>query len=222
MANDSVYAIITQYQAVYRGIVEYYWLAYNLHRLSSLGWIMQQSLTKTLALKLKISVAQVYRRYATIVQTEDGPRKVLRVEVEREGKPPLVAQWGAISLRWDGAASIHDAITPRWVPWSDLVDRLLADTSELCGSHKHVQVHHIRRLRSLQREGRPEKPLWNRIMAARLRKTLVVCRPCHYDIHYPQRTHGSANVTTGEPDDGKLSRPVRRGADGTVPQEEPS
>lgn len=89
-------------------------------------------------LKLKISVRQVYRRYGATIQTDDSPRRVLRVEVQREGKPPLMAQWGAISLSWRAAASIRDAAPPRWVPRTDLLDRLMAETCELCGSQENV------------------------------------------------------------------------------------
>ena len=43
-----------------------------------------QVLVKTLACKLKISCTSVYRQYQTVIPTEDGPRKVLRVTVARD------------------------------------------------------------------------------------------------------------------------------------------
>ena len=64
-----------------------------------------------------------------------------------------------------------------------MVQRLLADTCELCGSQEQVEVHHIHALKDLKRRGRREKPEWMKRMAARQRKTLVVCRKCHDDIH---------------------------------------
>ena len=45
LEKESDYAIVMHYQLVYRGIVEYYRLAFNLHTLSKLRWIMEQSLT---------------------------------------------------------------------------------------------------------------------------------------------------------------------------------
>ena len=44
-----------------------------------------------------------------------------------------------------------------------------------------------RALRDLNVKGRGQKPQWVRIMAARQRKTLVVCRTCHMNIHYGQK-----------------------------------
>jgi hypothetical protein len=48
LLNESDYTIITTYQLEYRGIVEYYRMAYNLHTFQRLKWSMEQSLVKTL------------------------------------------------------------------------------------------------------------------------------------------------------------------------------
>ena len=53
----------------------------------------------------------------------------------------------------------------------------------MCGSTVDIQVNHVRALRDLTVKGQREKPKWVQIMAARLRKTLVVCRPCHLNAH---------------------------------------
>lgn len=71
---------------------------------------------------------------------------------------------------------------------SELVQRLLADTCELCGSREQVEVHHIRALKDLKLKGRKQPPEWAMRMASRCRKTLVVCRKCHEDIHYSGST----------------------------------
>jgi Reverse transcriptase (RNA-dependent DNA polymerase)/Type II intron maturase len=183
--NDSVFGIVAQYQQEFRGLVEYYRLAYNLsNRLERLRWVMEVSLTKTLAHKLRISVTQVYRRYQTTIHTERGPYKVLRVVVERGQKRLLVAQWGGISLTWDKDAVLNERpYRVRNDSGVELLQRLLADQCELCGSCERIQVHHVRGLKDLRRKGRAERPEWVRVMAARQRKTLVVCERCHKDIH---------------------------------------
>jgi hypothetical protein len=56
--NDTAYSIVAQYQAEYVGIVQYYRLAYNLHQLSKLKWMMEVSLVKTLAKKYKTTCAK--------------------------------------------------------------------------------------------------------------------------------------------------------------------
>jgi group II intron reverse transcriptase/maturase len=185
LLHQSVFDIVTQYQSVYRGVVNFYRLAHNLRDVARLHGIMQHSLTRTLAAKLRVSVPEVYRRYRVEILGEDGQRRAgFEVQVPREGKPPLVAHWGGISLAWSIDATLDDRKVPfRFANTTEIVQRLLADTCELCGSRDRIQVHHIRALKNLNRKGRPDKPLWVTVMAARRRKTLIVCHRCHVDIH---------------------------------------
>jgi group II intron reverse transcriptase/maturase len=182
--HDSVFSIVEQYQAEFRGVVEYYRLAYNVHRFTRLKWVMEQSLTKTLAHKLQISVPKVYDRFGATLHTPNGSYKGLQVTVERPNKPALVATWGGIPLKRNLGVTLDDQPPRVWNTRTDLEQRLLANTCELCDSRQHVEVHHIRALRNLTRMGRAEKPAWIRMMATRRRKTLVVCRTCHMDIQH--------------------------------------
>jgi hypothetical protein len=184
LIHDSVFSIVAHYQQEFRGIVEYYRLAYNLHQLNRLKWVMERSLTQTLAHKLRISVSTIYRRYQTILQTRNGSYIGLQVTVERgEGQKPLIAYWGGISLKRNMKAVLNDSPLQIVGPRTELERRLLANTCELCGSQENVQVHHVRALKDLQKEGKIPPPYWVQIMAARQRKTLVVCQKCHRDIH---------------------------------------
>jgi group II intron reverse transcriptase/maturase len=184
MEHDSVFTIISYYQGVYRGIVEYYRMAHNVSLLNKLKWIMETSLTKTLAAKLKLSVRQVYAKYHTTLATDGKSYKGLQTVIYRgEDKKPLVAQWGGIPLRRQMDHPLPDRPYPYWDARTEIVQRLLADTCELCGSHTAIEVHHIRALKDLKPYGRADKPAWVKTMAARHRKTLVVCRFCHKDIH---------------------------------------
>jgi len=183
--NDSPYSIVARYQTEYRGIVQYYRLAYNLHQFNHLKWVMERSLAQTLARKLKISRAQVFKRYKTTIETEEGTYRVLQVVVDRgPDQAPLVAHFGGISLRWNKWVTINEEATqPIWSGRSEVVQRLLAQRCELCGATENIQVHHIRKLVDLRRRGQNDKPEWVRQMAARRRKTLVVCQRCHEMIH---------------------------------------
>lgn len=187
LINDSDFSIMALYQAEYRGLVEYYRLAYNLHSLTELEGTMEISLTKTLAAKFRISVPKVYQKYQATFQEGKQRYKVLQVTIEREGKKPLVARWGGISLHWDIKAPIKDYRTFLGPSRSELEKRLLADTCEYCGTTgdtERIEVHHIRALKDLQTEDGREKPAWVKIMAARKRKTLVLCATCHQDVTY--------------------------------------
>ncbi len=198
--NESPYSIVEQYQLEYRGLVEYYRMAYNLSKLDTLRWVMETSLLKTLAYKLRTSLPRAIRRFRTIAQTDQGPRKVLQVVVEREGRKPLVAQWGGISLKWRKDAVLNDNPARVWNVGTELLQRLLADACEMpgCGSRGSVQVHHVRALKSLQPQRSGPKPEWVKVMAARRRKTLVVCQACHDAIHQGGKRQATTNGETPE------------------------
>lgn len=161
LTNNSVCDIVVQYQMEYRGLVQYYQMAYNLHRFNRLKWVMEQSLTKTLAHKLKISVSKVYERYRATLRTEHGATPGLWGVVERgKTKQPLVAVWGGIPLRRQTKGVLNDHPARLYTGHSELVQRLLADQCELCGLQDGIQVHHVRAPKDLRRQGRPEKPAW--------------------------------------------------------------
>jgi group II intron reverse transcriptase/maturase len=198
LLNESDYTIIATYQLEFRGIANYYRLAYNLHTLQQLKWVMEQSLTKTLATKHHTSVQKIMDKYKAELVVEGTTYKGLRVSVPREGKKPLVATWGGIPLKWDMQADLQDRPQAHWNPRSELEKRLLAQFCEHCGATSltdQIEVHHIRALKDLDRYTGREKPFWVKIMAARRRKTLVLCRTCHKDIQYghPVRRHTSSS-----------------------------
>jgi hypothetical protein len=158
-------------------------------------------LTKTLAHKYKISVKKVYKKYKTDLDIEGKKYKGLQVTVPREGKKPLVATWGGIPLTWDDSAPIEDQIEQYHWKRSKLEQRLLAQVCEQCGATRmtaKIEVHHIRALKDLEQYDGRKKPLWVQIMAARRRKTLVLCHTCHGDIQQgrpPRRNKVSRSRT---------------------------
>ncbi|MER5218582.1 hypothetical protein ABT063_51015 [Streptomyces sp. NPDC002838] len=131
------------------------------------------------------------RKHKATIDTPDGPRKCFEVIVERGGeKKALVARFGGIPLKRQRTAVMADRepLKPNHISTTELVKRLLADCCEICGSTSRIEVHHIRKLADLTQQGRAERPVWVKLMATRRRKTLVVCRPCHEDIHAGRAT----------------------------------
>jgi len=122
------------------------------------------------------------------MEVKDRGRTQTALVVTRErgeGKRSLVATFGGISLAWKRDVIVSDRPPAVYGSGrSEIVQRLLAQRCEHCGSEDGpFEVHHVRRLADLDRPGRRERPLWVKRMAARQRKTLVVCDRCHQDIH---------------------------------------
>jgi group II intron reverse transcriptase/maturase len=185
LMNEPDHTIINCFGAEYRGIVQYYLLAGDVHRLDRLHWVMQTSLLKTLAGKYGSTVTTMARRYKATIETPHGPHKCLQARVERrQGRKPLVATFGGIPLRRQKHAALRDrAPVPAAAPGKELIDRLRAGRCEICGDANQVQVHQIRKLSDLDKPGQPDQPEWARIIVKRRRKTLVVCAACHATIH---------------------------------------
>jgi hypothetical protein len=135
-----------------------------------------------------------------------GQLTTMKRTATREGKSPLIAIFGGISLRRQKDAILKDQSTLLYKPErSELSKRLLAEECEICGETDKIEVHHIRKLADLKKEGRREKPFWAKVMATRRRKTLVLCDTCHDDLHAGRlQKPKSRNEVTGEPDAGKL------------------
>jgi group II intron reverse transcriptase/maturase len=181
LVTHSDYDLVRKYATEFSGLVNYYILAINVSRLNDLKYIMMQSLVKTLARKYRIRAKKVYRRYGT----REYGRTVIRVTVQRPGKKPLIATFGDKSCRRSmKPRDISDAI-PRLFHWRvELLERMQADKCELCGAEGNTEVHHVRKLSGLKRTWQGKTmPEWVKWMAARNRKTLVVCQRCHRRIH---------------------------------------
>ncbi len=184
LVQESDFYIITKYQAEFRGIANYYRLAYNMHTLRKLKWVMETSLTKTLAHKFKVSVPKIYEKYGVELVIGDKKFKGLQVSIPRQDKKPLIATWGGVSLSWDIKATIEEQPQQVWTGRSELVQRLLADFCEICGSSEDVEVHHVQAMRKLhEHPGRP-KPEWVKRMIALKRKTLLLCKTCHEAVEH--------------------------------------
>jgi Type II intron maturase/AI2M/AI1M-like, HNH endonuclease len=194
LMNESDHTIVGVYGAAYRGIVQYYLLASDIRRLHRLNWVMVISLLKTLAGKHHSTVSKMARKYKATISTPYGPRRCVQATVDRgETRPPLVARFGGIPLRRQHNAVLTDrkpgrSTHPRG---TQLIARLRRGRCEVCDEAEPVEVHHIRRLAELTNTCQPQ-PTWMTIMSRRRRKTLVVCRPCHDDIHTGQPTGTTA------------------------------
>jgi group II intron reverse transcriptase/maturase len=190
LVNETDYVIVSRYQAVLRGIYNYYSLAPNVSkRMDRIRWILQTSLLKTMAWKYRTSVPTEFRRLRS--WNADGLR-ILKTTQGRRGREPLTAEFGGLAFnrqkkplldvdRWIGSRG-------RSIPWeeSELITRLLTGRCEVCGSCEGAEVHHIRKLADLiYRGNRPSKG-WKHLMYRRRRKTLVLCRECHLALHAGQ------------------------------------
>ncbi|HTU21951.1 MAG TPA: group II intron reverse transcriptase/maturase [Gemmataceae bacterium] len=183
---ETDYTIIQRYQSVLRGLYNFYCMAYNVSkRMRYIDNILRTSLLRTLASKLQCSVNRVVKKYRVV--TPLG--RMFRVIISRPEKEPLIATYGGIPFKRmpQGQGRTDYPVNQLWYKpvsnRSELVQRLLAEKCELCGKEGPLEAHHIRKIADIDRPGRRPTENWQKIMAARKRKSLVVCAECHDEIH---------------------------------------
>jgi group II intron reverse transcriptase/maturase len=189
--------IIYTFQQRFRGLAEYYKFAVDRARLAKLKYVMEISLTKTLANKLRTRVKNIYRRFHGKKKVNDYLYQTLQVEVPTP-KGTTTIYWGAVPLTYhkpEPYLSLNDHIYQFAGKYTDLIQRLQANQCELCGSSENCEVHHIHKLAELKQRwrGRKAKPEWVKTMIALRRKTLVVCQQCHRHIHTGKPTPNHAS-----------------------------
>ena len=82
LVNEHDYVIVNTFGAEYRGIVQYYLLAGNVHRLNRLNWVTQTSLLKTLARKHDSTVTKIAARHRAKIETPYGRVRATRSRLD--------------------------------------------------------------------------------------------------------------------------------------------
>jgi group II intron reverse transcriptase/maturase len=183
MANED-FSIVAWYGIVFRGVAQYYSMAHDRTRkLSKLKYVMQTSMLKTLAAKHKTTVSVMAKKYKVKKLDLQTMKYMVAYEVEvlRPGKRSLIATFGGFSLKRQDTEIINDLISRNRNGRTEILERLLADKCENCGSMGNCEVHHIRKLADLLKQ--KNRPGWVHMMILRSRKTLVLCEDCHTALH---------------------------------------
>lgn len=185
LIGHSDYSIIENYQAEYKGLVNYYCMAHNMKIISKVKWASQTSLLKTLASKHKSSVAKMHRKYATTKKVQGRTYKVLQAEIKRKDKKPLIAHYGGVPLKRNPLPTqIKDGLQKAYGRRYEIIDRLNSDRCEMCGTIGPVEMHHKNPVKNIHKKGKNSLPPWEARMIAMRRITLAVCWPCHKAITY--------------------------------------
>jgi group II intron reverse transcriptase/maturase len=178
LINSSDLEILTTYNAVMRGLAEYYKLGTDWrHELSRVHCVWWFSLMKTLARKHKCSVPQVCNTLLSRVNGELG----LWMETRNGQRFVPVFRIAHVKSEKPNPKAVVDRVT---VPTltkarTDMVDRLRAKVCEACGdTDVPLQIHHARRLSDTV-----HLSLAAQMVAARRRKRVVLCQPCHVALH---------------------------------------
>jgi len=181
------YQIVQKYNAMFRGLYNYYRPCQKLQRLSHISYILHYSCAKTIAGRQKTSISQVFNRYG----------KRLKITYQIQGTKSETTR----SIEFNDFTTLRriDKLLPptvRFHPklydpfhiknfWRTKIK--MYNECCICGETENVRLHHINTLASLQRNKKKKKK--GKDIAAAIRSQLnrlqvPVCPPCHNDITY--------------------------------------
>jgi Type II intron maturase/Reverse transcriptase (RNA-dependent DNA polymerase) len=165
-----------------RGVYNYFKIAKNIHRqMSTLIYALEYSTLGTIARKRKSSVGKIKesmrigKHWGTVYNTKKGKKTMLFFSnpIKRE----------KFTSKTD--ENVDKVFNPmKFRGRTELERRLSACECEICGSFDidgEFHIHHVNKLKDLKNKS--QKSYWMEEMIARNRKTLIMCKDCHWKIH---------------------------------------
>lgn len=145
--------------------MNYYSFASNLNRLSTIvHYTLKRSCARLLAAKFTLgSQAAVFTRFGKDIKGKDKHSFVKAIYGINTGKFKLGTQDPLLRLYAEGISKAS----------------LEGLSCEVCGSDYRVEMHHVRMLKDLN----PKANQIDKIMAAKKRKQIPLCRRCHMNHH---------------------------------------
>lgn len=167
--------VVMVYNAELRGICNYYSMASNFCNLKYFAYLMEYSCLLTLCAKHKSTIGKIKEKY------KDGKGKWCIPYDTKQGKQSCYfAKYSECKKCKNPSDRITNAALMNKTSRTTFESRLAARICELCGATdaKHYEIHHVHKVKDLK-----GKEPWEQAMIAKRRKTIVVCKSCHHEIH---------------------------------------
>lgn len=176
LINSDNLEILSIYNSEIRGLYNYYKLAKNVHSLQKFRYIMKFSMVKTFASKYKLSVSKIMEKF-----NHEGNFRISYTT--KTGQKHRYFYNEPLKRVYENPTTNKEIdIVPNTMIYAgrnSLIKRLKASKCEWCQTENTaIEMHHVKKLKELK-----GKQLWEKIMIARNRKTLALCKKCHVDLH---------------------------------------
>ncbi|QQX89831.1 hypothetical protein JJQ59_35665 (plasmid) [Cupriavidus necator] len=168
--------IVSRFNAVLDGILNYYSFADNFSRLQRVQYILQFSAAKTLSHRHRMkSIRRAFAKYGSTlsvrVRNKAGEERVVSMRLRNS--------FAATPHRFVGLADPMLGAEARALKFGIRTRSSLLKDCAICGATDGVEMHHVRHIRKM---GQKVKG-FTRVMAAINRKQVPACKKCHSDIH---------------------------------------
>lgn len=161
--------IISRYNAVLRGILNYYSFVENRNLLQRIVWILRFSACFTLSRKWNISPTKVFKKLGSQLTIKGEKNEVV---ISLDIPVSLARTPNRFMISSDAK------FDPYKVKLYDVRSQSVLDKPcLLCGTVEKVEMHHVKHIRKGPVKG------FTQVMAQLNRKQIPVCRSCHKLIH---------------------------------------
>jgi len=168
-------SILDQYNGEVRGFCNYYDVANNKSKLHKFRYILKISMVRTLCCKYRCHKGEIFKKYR--IGRDFGVRFK-----DKHGNEKMRLFWEGSLKRGKGdfKYSVDVINKPKGILKKPTIgNRLKSNRCEWCGIEtEKILVHQVRSLKEL-----PDSTEWAKFMKKINRKTLIVCKDCHTQIH---------------------------------------
>jgi len=158
--------LIQRYNAVIRGLLNYYSFVDNFSNLHQVIHILRYSLICTLARKLRLNTAKVIKRFGKDIKVRTTNGKVIKLAI------PSTLRKGPHNkfknVEFDPLATTR---------WKIRTISSLDKDCIICGAKDKIEMHHIKSLKTSETRSYAQQ------LRAMNRKQIPVCKDCHDKIH---------------------------------------
>lgn len=179
------FQIVLKYHSIFLGLTGHYINCNSLSPLNRLSYIFLYSCAKTLAIRKKLTIRQIFNKYGKnleIIKTfKDNPEKSRKIS------------FMGLKLIKESYFNNLKPLTPNFDPFK--IRTFWRTTFKLysqcciCGVQENIEMHHIKSLKSIKNKTQN----FNLILKQLNRKQIPVCHQCH------------VSITTGKYDSTKLN-----------------
>jgi len=169
LVEHPLYNIVEYFNSVYRGIANYYCIAYNINTLRNLNYILKVSCCLTIALKMKLfTVSKVLKKYGRNVTINENDSTIKFISYRKLKKPYF--------------KSIEPFNLDNIIKFFSYGLRSKLKTNkgcENCGSSLNLSLHHFNPVRNIN----PKLKTLEKIKIKVGRQQILLCRECHNKLH---------------------------------------
>lgn len=169
LIQHPLYNIIEYYNSLYRGLANYYSIAYNIHALRNLNYILKVSCCLTIALKMKLkTIRKVIKKFGRNLTIKENNSVVKFLNFDKNKKSYIkitepmnlnnILQFFSYGLR------------------SKLKNN---QGCENCGSFLHLSLHHVNPIKNINNKLKTLEKIKIKVE----RQQILLCRECHNKIH---------------------------------------